>query len=106
MNEPWIETLRQACAGSSQAAVAKRIGYSPTVVNQVLKGGYPGDLQRVQRAVEGALMGITVDCPVIGDMPRQRCIEHQRSPFRATSHMAVQLYDACRGGCPNSLIKS
>jgi DNA-binding transcriptional regulator YdaS (Cro superfamily) len=102
----WIEVLRQACAASNQPTVARRLGYSTSVVNQVLKGAYKGDLRRVQRAVEGALMGSTVECPVVGQIPRQRCVEHQRAPFRITSPTAVQLYHACRGGCPNSLIKA
>lgn len=105
MSAGWIEVLRQACESSTQGAVAERIGYSTTVVNQVLKGAYKGDLQRVQRAVEGALMGSTVDCPVVGEIPRQKCVEHQRATFRSTNHMAVQLYNACRSGCPNSFLK-
>ncbi|MDI3260060.1 MAG: hypothetical protein QJR02_10230 [Sinobacteraceae bacterium] len=100
----WLELLRAACASSTQAAVARRLGYSSTVVNQVLKGTYSGDLQRVKAAVEGALMQAEVDCPVCGSIPRQRCVEHQRAPFRATSPMSVQLYRACRGGCPHSLL--
>lgn len=104
MSADWIELLRAACAASTQAAVARRLGYSSTVVNQVLKGSYTGDLARVKAAVEGALMQAEVDCPVCGSIPRQRCVEHQRAPFRATSPMSVQLYRACRGGCPHSLI--
>jgi hypothetical protein len=106
VNAEWIEILRAACAGATQSAVGQRIGYSAAVVNQVLKGTYKGDLNRVQKAAEGALMGSTVDCPVVGDMPRQRCIEHQRSPLRTTNPMALQLHHACRNGCPNSLIKT
>lgn len=106
LDADWINVLRAACAAATQANVAQRIGYSTAVVNQVLKGTYKGDSNRVQKAVEGALMGSTVDCPVVGDMPRQRCIEHQRSPLRTTNPMALQLHHACRNGCPNSLIKS
>jgi DNA-binding transcriptional regulator YdaS (Cro superfamily) len=106
MTAPWVEVLRAACAVSTQGSVATRLGYSAAVVNQVLKGTYKGDLQRVQRAVEGALMGSVVDCPIVGQIPRQRCVEHQRAPFRATNPSAVQLYRACRGGCVHSLIKT
>lgn len=100
----WLETLRAAAAATSQSSVARRINYSGAVVSQVLSGTYRGDLRRVQAAVEGALMAQTVDCPVVGDMPRQKCVEHQRSPRRSTNPMAVALYHACRNGCPNSLI--
>lgn len=96
MSEPaWLQVLREACAASSQPAVGVRIGYSTAVVNACLKGSYKGDLKRVQQAVEGALMGSTVDCPVVGDIPRQRCVEHQRAPFSSTNPMRVQLSRAC-----------
>lgn len=102
----WIEVLRAACAASSQSAVAARIGYSAGAVSAVLSGTYNGNLERVQQAVEGALMASTVDCPVIGDLPRQRCVEHQRTPFTPTNPMRVRLYHACRSGCAHSLIKA
>lgn len=99
----WIEVLRAACAGGKQKAVALKVGYSAAVISAVLNSNYKGDLSAVQRAVEGALMQAVVDCPVVGEIPQQRCVAHQRAPFRATNPTAVQLYRACRGGCPNAL---
>lgn len=96
----WLTVLREQCARSSQAKVAKQLGYSPAVVNQVLKGTYTGDVNRVQRAVEGALMGLTVECPVIGEIPRNRCLEYQRQKFAATNPLRVALSRACPT-CPN-----
>lgn len=96
----WMEELRRAATADGQSATARQIGYSPTVVSQVLAGKYKGDLTRVQRAVEGALMHATVDCPVLGDLPLQKCIEHQRAPKRYTNPMRVQLARACPT-CPN-----
>ncbi len=104
VREPWIEMLDSACQTSTRAAVAKRIDYSPAVVTEVLKGTYRGDLTRVQRAVEGALMKTTVECPVVGEIQQQKCISHQRASFRATNPAAVQLYKACRSGCTHSLL--
>lgn len=93
----WIDVLKQVSEHSSQSAVATRIGYSAAVVNQVLKGTYKGDLISVEDAVRGALMGAVVDCPVIGEMPRNRCIEHQRrgAHFAPTNPLRIQLYRAC-----------
>lgn len=96
----WLQALRDACAGMSQREVGELIGYSESVVSQVLSGKYRGDIKRVRAAVEGGLMGATVDCPVLGVIPRQRCIEHQRRPFAATNPTRVQLWRACRS-CPN-----
>jgi hypothetical protein len=93
----WIRILRAHCARSSQVRVAEQIGYSSTVVNQVLKGTYPGNWEKVRASVEGALMGATVDCPVIGEIPRNRCIDHQnRRQFAATNPLRVRLHRACR----------
>lgn len=98
----WIAALREACEADSQKAVAKRIGYSQATLSQVLRGAYKGDLTRIQAAVEGALMKSTVECPVIGEIPRQRCIEHQRMSFSTSNPMRVQLYKACKV-CPNRI---
>ncbi len=102
----WKEVLRTACDASSQAAVAAQIGYSSGAVCSVLAGSYRGNLARVRQAVEGALMAAVVECPVIGELPRQRCIEHQRTPFTPTNPARVALYRACRGGCVHALVSA
>ena len=94
----WLDTLRQACEIEGQKAIAQRIGFSPTSVSQVLSGTYSADTKRIQAAVEGALMGARVDCPAIGDIPRQACIAHQRRKgrFAATNPTRVALAKACK----------
>lgn len=92
----FVTALREACDRQSQALVAKRIGYSPAVVNQVLAGKYKGDLNRVQRAIEGALLGVTVDCPILGPLASNKCLDLQSLPFAATNPQRVKLYKACR----------
>jgi len=96
----WLDVLRAACKARKQGPVATDIGYSTTVVSQVLSGTYKGDLKAVQQKVEGALMGLTVECPVVGELPRNRCLEYQRQSFAATNHLRVQFSRACPG-CPN-----
>ncbi len=100
-DEAWIEALKLACATNSQAIVGAKIGMSPAVVNQVLKGCYNGNMLNVQRRVEGALLGVTVDCPVIGDLLLNRCMENQIRPFAATNPLRVQLHRACKT-CPEN----
>lgn len=105
-DKEWLDVLHAECKRTSQSAIATRIGYSPTVVNQVLKGTYKGDLNRVQQAVEGALMKRTVNCPLIGELPRERCVEYQRRGFAATNPLRVQLSQTCptcrqRSGAPS-----
>lgn len=98
----WILSLAQACDQSSQTAIAKRLAYSAPTISQVLSNTYPGDIVRIEMMVRGALMKAVVDCPVLGEIGRNRCLEEQDEPFRSTSAMRAQLYHACRGGCPFS----
>ncbi|MEX0732876.1 MAG: helix-turn-helix transcriptional regulator [Aquisalimonadaceae bacterium] len=98
----WMETLRRACKEKSQARVAAILGVSSAMISQALKGKYPGSTTTLKQRVEGALMGYTVNCPVLGDIPANTCLDHQRAPFAATNSQRVRLYRACRNGCPHS----
>lgn len=96
----WLEALRAARDRIGGKSAAQTIGISETTVSQLLSGTYKGSWDRMKERVEGALMGATVDCPVAGDIPRDRCIDHQTRSFAATSPMRVQLRRACPA-CPN-----
>jgi len=93
----WIVVLRDECERHTQKWVADQIGYSAAVVNQVLKGSYKGDLRAVEKAVRGALLNETVQCPVLGELAGNRCLAYQRLPFSAVNPTRVELYRACRG---------
>lgn len=99
----WLTVLADYAKQHGQKQAGKKIGYSGGLVSSVLKGAYKGDLQRVQTAVEGALMGQSVECPVVGDIPRQACVGHQRRAHnpRATNPSRVALAEACPK-CPNA----
>lgn len=104
MPEAWLDALAAAAAAHGQGAAAKAIGYRPSVVSQVLKGSYKGNLSAVRRAVEGAFLGATVDCPVLGDIPAQRCRKIQAGRGTrpsATTPERVKLWRACPA-CPNA----
>lgn len=98
----WVEALARECDGTNQARAARRIGYSAAAVSQTLSATYKGDLNAVQRAVEGALMAATVACPVLGLLGTDLCQQHQRAPFSAANPLRIQLYRACRNGCAHS----
>ena len=101
----WVAALAKSCDRSDQKQTAYRIGYSPPVVNQVLKRTYKGNLKRVQTAVEGALMAATVDCPVVGEIGADKCLQIQRQALAPTNPERVKLWRACRGGCRHSRIQ-
>lgn len=91
----WIVALADACDRRTQAAVAKMIGYSTTVVSQILTRKYTGSLGAVEKAVRGALMHLTVECPVMGEIPTSTCLTNQRQKFSAANRMAVKLHSTC-----------
>lgn len=98
----WVAVLAGECAASSATAVASRIGYSVAVVSAVVRSNYKGDLGAVEARVRGAFMGEIVDCPVLGEIPRDRCMREQGQRFTATSALRTRLYRACRAGCTHS----
>jgi transcriptional regulator with XRE-family HTH domain len=104
--ENWIELLRSECqrAGQSQAVVAKKIGYSKTVVSQVLNGKYPGDLDKVEMAVRGAYENFEVVCPELGGVRGDVCAKHQRNAphWSGANIERRRMYIACRK-CPRYL---
>ena len=100
----WLQVLRAECEKTSQRKVAADIGYSAAAVSRVLNNKYGQDggrLDRFEHAVRGAYMGETVNCPILGELPVNRCLENQRRPFAATNPTRVQLYRACRGCAHN-----
>ena len=102
----WVRRLAEECAATSQAKVAARLGYSPATVSYVLRNAYRGDLVAVELAATGALMARTVRCPVLGDLRADDCLRHQREPWSPNNPTRIDLYKACRGGCPNFRARS
>ena len=100
----WLTVLRKTCDETSQAAVARRLGVSPALVNQLLKGSYKGDIERLQKLVEGSLMNQFVMCPVLDKMAKHKCQAHQERTleYAVANPIYVQLYRACRAGCLHS----
>ena len=98
----WIVALAEECDRSSQREVAKVIGYSDAVVSMVLRNRYQGDMGAVEQAVSGALLDATVECPMVGDMFSDVCLDWQRKSktVTPTSTWQVRMYEACRT-CPN-----
>ncbi|NVK42138.1 MAG: helix-turn-helix transcriptional regulator [Oceanospirillaceae bacterium] len=91
----WLQELRTQCKLTSQSKVAKTLGYSVAVINQVLKGTYKGDLKKVEQKVRGAFLGETVGCPILGELERNKCIEHQTAKYSSVNRLRVQLFKAC-----------
>ncbi|TCS62560.1 transcriptional regulator [Varunaivibrio sulfuroxidans] len=99
----WVLALADECDATSQGKTGPKIGYKgAAVVCAVLGNNYRGDLACVEDAVRGALMAVTVACPVDGEIAKNLCIKNQRMKLTTTSNRRIRLYRACRGGCVHS----
>jgi sRNA-binding carbon storage regulator CsrA len=102
VNAPeWVKFLAEECDRSSQAKTAKKIKYSPAVVNLVLKNNYTGIYNNVKEAVNAHLMGKEIICPVLGKIELKDCIENQQAKFTTANPTKIKLFKACRSGCQN-----
>jgi hypothetical protein len=101
----WVTRLAEECARSSASEVARRLDYSVAVISGVVLGSYKGDLHKVEAKVRGAYMGMMVECPILGEIERDRCIGEQGHRHSATSANRARLYRACRAGCEHSRLK-
>jgi hypothetical protein len=92
----WLELLKKAVAeAGSQAAVAREIGYSTAVISQALQGIYPGDTEKLATKVIETYGNETVDCPLLGVIPRGKCARNQQLPFSSANPLAVELWATC-----------
>jgi hypothetical protein len=98
----WVRVLAEEAARASMGAVAKRIGYSTGVVSAVIANKYRGDLGAVEARVRGALLSEEVECPVLGPLLKNRCLDEQKKAFTGTSALRTRIYNACRNGCVHS----
>ncbi len=101
----WVEALAATADAQGLEKAGKAIDYSTSAVSAVLAGKYGGDLGRIEEKVQGALLGRVVECPRLGEMSRSVCLEWQRKPKAHTSSLRIEMFHACRGGCPHSRIK-
>ncbi|MEL7098259.1 MAG: hypothetical protein AAGM84_05455 [Pseudomonadota bacterium] len=97
----WIEALVEACDATSQNKVAARLDRSATVISQVLRGTYPGNLDNVERRVRAVFLAEQVDCPALGPISSEDCLAWQdkAKEERATTPLNVTITRSCRR-CP------
>ncbi len=91
-----MELLIKAVEEHGQAEVARRLCYSPSAVNQALRGNYGGSLENMMQRVAGVFGSGTVVCPVMGEIPLRRCAEERSKAFGATNPQRAKLYIECQ----------
>lgn len=100
----WVKEWALEANRTNGTLAAKRVNYSLAVFSHVMANNYTGDIARVEQKVRGALMGMTVMCPVYGELGRDRCLDEQKMGRTGASSVRARVYRACRSGCPHSRI--
>lgn len=101
----WVAALAAETEKLGEKAVAKVVGYSPSVIYEVIRCRYGGSYSRVEASVRQTIMRVVVKCPIAGEITGGACTEHQRRPYSSSNPTRVALYRACRNGCPHSSLK-
>lgn len=101
--QDWVGALVAACdaKGASQNTGAKRLGFSATVVSQVLRNDYPGNMANVESRVRAILTPNDVNCPALGPIDSADCLawRDKADALNSVSPIIVRMYGACRR-CP------
>ena len=94
----WVLALANACAATSQNRVAQDLDRSASLVSNVLRRKYPGDMAAIEERVRGVFMATVISCPVLGDLPTDRCQVWRKRAERLEGHNThrVRMYRACR----------
>ena len=99
----WLELLRQAVADSSQAAVSRATGLSPTAISLALAGKYPAKTDKVADKV--MLRYGRVACPFLQqEITFATCREHHGRAAPTSSPFAMRHWRACQG-CPHNTMR-
>jgi|GEM_PF-605827 len=97
-----VVALAEACRElGTQTKAARKLGYSNTVVSQVLGQKYEGSYPEVYARVRASFMREAVTCPALGPITGAECATNQRVIDPLTVQQ-VRVYRACREGCPHS----
>lgn len=91
-----MQLLRQKIAETSQAHVARALDISSSALSQLMSGTYKASPDAILERVREIYGGISVDCPVLGEIPLSKCSAERKKPFAATSHQRVALWKACQ----------
>lgn len=97
----WVEAMAYECAKTSQSRVAQQMGRSGSLVSQVLRRRYPGDLAAVEDVFNGVFRAECVQCPALGLLPLNECRDWRvkSRKFVNVNALRVRMYRACHH-CP------
>jgi len=98
----WVLALARECDRTNQTAAGARCGVNGSAVNGLLRNRYAASTHRMEQRIRGALLGATIECPALGELPRDQCQTWQTKAerFVDTSSQRARMYRACRA-CPH-----
>lgn len=96
----WLIELATLADREGLGGAEKVIGYSRSAISNVINGKYPGDVGRIEQMVRGVLLAETVNCPVLGSMARNVCLDWQKRPYTDASALHIRMHRSCKV-CPN-----
>lgn len=99
----WVDALARECAETSQNRVAARMNRSASLVSQVLRNKYAGDMSAVEDVFRGAFLKQTVECPALGTLPSNECRDWRAKAraFVNVNQQRVMMFRACNA-CPRN----
>lgn len=100
--EDRMKLLREMCDKHSQAEVARRLGYKPSTICQILSGEYGGNPGRVLTRCEEVYGSSVIECPYLGEISMGKCAEMRKRPAAAVNPDWVKMLRRCKkcGGKP------
>jgi hypothetical protein len=98
----WLDLLRAAVAGSSQAQVARELGVSATAVSLLLAEKYPA---RTDKLADRVLLRYgRIHCPYLDEeIAFSACRDHHDRPAPTSSPFAMRHWRACQSCAHNKL---
>jgi len=97
----WLTLLNEKVRLFGRRKVEVDTGMSKTTLSQVLNQKYLGSMANIENQVITAYTNISVECPVLGDIPVRRCNTEKKKPFSAANPTRVRLFQACKK-CPHN----
>lgn len=101
----WVLALAKEADRTTAVAAGKKCGFGGSTVSQICSATYGAqDWSGIEGRVRGALMNEEVDCPVLGEIGRDQCLDEQKKRFVGSSQQRTRLFHTCPV-CPNSRMK-
>jgi hypothetical protein len=99
----WVSDLARECEATSQNKVAGQMGYSSSLISQLLHRKYPGDLAAIREIFVSVFQQELITCPALGDIPALDCREwrEKAKAFVNTSNFRARMFRACNR-CPRN----